>query len=69
MKIWIALLLLSFVVVGADAPRPGKRRYSVWAKEKIRYLNAKIVIDPYDSHLRVLMANAYFEDGQIYEAK
>lgn len=69
MKIWISLLLLALVATGAHAQLEGKRRYSVWAKEKIRYLNAKIIIDPYDRHLRVLLANAYFDDGQKYEAK
>ena len=69
MRLCVALLLWSLLAVGAEAQREGKRRYSLWAKEKIRYLNAKITVDPYDRHLRVLLANAYFEDGQKYEAK
>ena len=69
MRLWVALLLLIVLCGGVQAQRGGKRAYNVWAKEKIRYLNAKIVIDPYDPRLRVLLSNAYFEDGQKFEAK
>ena len=54
---------------GGEAQRMDKRAYNVWTKEKIRYLNAKITINPYRPQLRVLLANALFEDGQKYEAK
>ncbi|MGB1719315.1 MAG: hypothetical protein ACPHO6_14205, partial [Candidatus Latescibacterota bacterium] len=41
-----------------------KGGYNVWAKEKIRYLNSRIIRDPYNPQLRLLMANAYIEDGR-----
>lgn len=69
MRCWIAVLLLVLLAGGAQAQHQGKRAYNVWAKEKIRYLNAKIIINPYKPQLHVLLANAYFEDGQKYEAK
>ena len=69
MKEWVALLLVALLAGGVEAKRMGKRAYNVWAKEKIRYLNAKITINPYRPQLRVLLANALFEDGQKYEAK
>jgi tetratricopeptide (TPR) repeat protein len=66
--LWVALLLV-VLAWGADAQLQVKRTYNVWAKEKIRYLNSKVTINPYKPYLRVLLANAYFEDGQKYEAK
>ena len=69
MRGWVALLLVALLAGGVEAQRMGKRAYNVWAKEKIRYLNAKITINPYRPQLRVLLANALFEDGQKYEAK
>ena len=63
------MLLVALLSGGVEAQRMGKRAYNVWTKEKIRYLNAKITINPYRPQLRVLLANALFEDGQKYEAK
>ena len=69
MKAVLALLLLALLHSEGQAQRQGKRAYNLWAKEKIRYLNAKVTINPYNPQLRVLLANAYFDDGQKYEAK
>ena len=46
-----------------------KGGYNIWAKEKIRYLNSRIVRDPYNPQLRLLIANAYINDGRKFEAK
>ena len=69
MKAALAFLLLALLCSEGQAQRRDKRGYNLWAKEKIRYLNAKVTIEPYNPQLRVLLANAYFEDGQKYEAK
>ena len=69
MKAALAFLLLALLCSEGQAQRQDKRGYNLWAKEKIRYLNAKVTIEPYNPQLRVLLANAYFEDGQKYEAK
>ena len=69
MKAVLAFLLLALLYSEGQAQRQDKRAYNLWAKEKIRYLNAKVTINPYNPQLRVLLANAYFDDGQKYEAK
>lgn len=69
MKAVLAFLLLALLCSEGQAQRQDKRAYNLWAKEKIRYLNAKVTIEPYNPQLRVLLANAYFEDGRKYEAK
>ena len=46
-----------------------KGGYNVWAKEKIRYLNSRIIRDPYNPQLRLLMANAYSNDGRKFGQK
>lgn len=71
MRAALAFLLLTLLCSGSEgqAQRRDKRGYNLWAKEKIRYLNAKVTIEPYNPQLRVLLANAYFDDGQKYEAK
>ena len=69
MKAVLALLLLALLGSEAQAQHQGKRTYNLWTKEKIRYLNAKVIVEPYNPQLRVLLANAYFDDGQKYEAK
>ena len=69
MKALLAFLLLALLYSESQAQRQDKRGYNLWAKEKIRYLNAKVTLEPYNPQLRVLLANAYFDDGQKYEAK
>ncbi len=49
--------------------RPGREGYSLWTKERIRYLYTKVQLSPYDAQLRVLLGNAYYADGQITKAK
>ena len=67
---YIALFLAAlFCSSFAQAQLRSKNGYNVWAKEKIRYLNSRIIRDPYNPQLRVLMANAYIQDGRKYEAK
>jgi len=65
----VLFLLLALLCSESQAQRQDKRTYNLWSKEKIRYLNAKVTIEPYNPQLRVLLANAYFDDGQKYEAK
>ena len=65
----VLFLLLALLCSEGQAQRQDKRAYNLWSKEKIRYLNAKVTIEPYNPQLRVLLANAYFDDGQKYEAK
>ena len=69
MRASLAFLLLALLYSEGQAQLQDKRGYNLWAKEKIRYLNAKVTINPYNPQLRVLLANAYFDDGQKYEAK
>ena len=69
MKVVLAFLLLALLYSEVQAQRQDKRAYNLWAKEKIRYLNAKVTLEPYNPQLRVRLANAYFDDGQKYEAK
>jgi Tfp pilus assembly protein PilF len=47
----------------------GKERYNLWAKEKLRYIAEKVQRDPYNAKLQVLLGDAYFQDGQNYEAE
>ena len=58
---------LLFVLVLA-LPGVAKERYNIWAKEKIRYQDDRVKQDPYNAQLRVLLANAYFSDGDHYKA-
>ncbi len=69
MRYWLALVLALLLAGTVQAQLKGKNGYNVWAKEKIRYLNSRIIRDPYNPHLRVLLANAYIEDGRKVEAK
>ena len=46
-----------------------KGGYNVWSKEKIRYLNSRIISDPYNPQLHLLLANALIEDDLRHEAK
>ena len=61
------LLIVSLSMLCSAAVAKGG--YNVWAKEKIRYLNSRIIRDPYNPQLRLLMANAYINDGRKLEAK
>jgi tetratricopeptide (TPR) repeat protein len=47
----------------------GKEGYNVWSKEKIRYLNSRIISDPYNPQLHILLANALIEEDRKHEAK
>lgn len=47
----------------------GKGGYNVWSKEKIRYLNSRIISDPYNPQLHLLLANALIEEDRKHEAK
>jgi tetratricopeptide (TPR) repeat protein len=69
MKYWLALGLALLLAGAAQAQLKSKNGYNVWAKEKIRYLNGRIIRDPYNPRLRVLLANAYIDDGRKFDAK
>jgi tetratricopeptide (TPR) repeat protein len=62
--LFVAALAL-LVVAG---PTAAKERYNVWAKEKIRFHVDKVRSDPYNPQLRVLLANAFFGDGDYWKA-
>ncbi len=62
-----ALVLL--VVLGPVGQLLAKEGYNVWAKEQIRFLHSKVQRDAYNPKLRVLMANAYYKDGQNIRAE
>ena len=54
--------MASAVVLCLAASAAAKEGYNVWAKERIRYQKERVQKDPYNPELRVLLANAYFED-------
>lgn len=70
-------LLVGAIALCLFAPRPstageraaGKEKYNVWVKERVRYLHNRVQRAPRDLQLRLLLANAYYRDGQAYEAK
>ena len=49
----VLFLLLALLCSEGQAQRQDKRAYNLWSKEKIRYLNAKVTINPYNPQLRV----------------
>lgn len=51
--------------------QPGSERYSysLWTKERIRYLYTQVQLNPYNAPLRVQLGNAYYADGQVTKAK
>lgn len=53
----------------ADERATSKGKYNVWVKERVRYLHDRVQRAPQDLPLRLLLANAYYRDGQAYEAK
>lgn len=59
------LLLLSILLA---LPGGAKERYNVWAKEKIRYHHVRVQQDPFNAQKRVVLANAYFADGDYWTA-
>lgn len=59
------VILFLFCVTKSE----GKGGYNVWSKERIRYLNSRIISDPYNPQLHLLLANALIEDDRKYEAK
>ena len=63
------LLWLGLVPLWAFAPAAAKEGYNVWAKEKIRFIYNKVQRNPYNSELRVMLANAYYRDGRYYDAQ
>ena len=69
MKIFALLLLLATFFLCPDARAQKKRGYNMWAKERIRYLYNKVNLSPEDAHLRLLLANAYYENKQHRNAQ
>ena len=61
----VSLSSLVFPELAAE----GKERYDMWAKEKVRYLADRVRKDPHNAQLRVLLGNALYEDGHLYEAE
>ena len=69
MKICVFLLFLAAFSADPNAWAQKKRGYNMWAKERIRYLYNKVNLDPDDPHLRLLLANAYYENKQNRDAQ
>jgi len=65
----VALCLLASLSSTAGEGAGGKGKYNVWVKERVRYLHNRVQRAPRDLQLRLLLANAYYRDGQVYEAK
>ena len=64
-----ALVLLALLLaLSAVTPGLAREKYDVWAKERIRYLHSKVIREPDNAQWRVLLAGAYFENRQNYEA-
>ena len=61
----VSLSSLAFRELAAE----GKERYDMWAKEKVRYLADRVRKDPHNAQLRVLLGNALYEDGHLFEAE
>ena len=57
------------LVILAAGHGSAKERYNMWAKEKVRYIADKVQRDPYNAQLQALLGDAYFKDGQNYEAE
>ncbi len=64
----LTILLVSTLCLCIAEHGQTREKYNLWAKERIRYLRTKVNLNPYDPQLRVLLANAYYEDKQAYEA-
>ena len=64
---YLPALVLLAVCISEAAER--KARYNMWVKERVRYLADRVRMDPYNAELRVLLGNAYYEDGHVYEAE
>ena len=60
------LVLLPLLLIAEQGQ--AKKGYNFWAKERLRFLHAKVNRDPYNAQLQVLLAEAYHEDGQPYKA-
>ena len=64
MKLLIALGLLLCCWQGVRA----REGYQVWSKERIRYYSTRVLMNPDNAQLRVLLGNAYYADGQVARA-
>ncbi|MFH1569723.1 MAG: tetratricopeptide repeat protein, partial [Gemmatimonadota bacterium] len=66
----VALLALWLGATGVLA-QPGSPTgaYNLWAKERVRRLEERVNREPINPQVRVLLATAYYEDGQAFEAK
>ena len=65
----LLLTILCLIACTGHVEAQGKKTYNVWSKEKVRYLKHKVIRDPYNVQLRLLLANAYHADGKNYEAR
>ncbi|MEW6751071.1 MAG: tetratricopeptide repeat protein [Candidatus Latescibacterota bacterium] len=67
--------LLVGVLLGACLPGPGqagdqdRRPYDVWSRERIQRLRERVTRAPQDARLRVVLASAYFADGNAGAAR
>lgn len=62
-----------WMVLASLAAGPGdgaaKEGYNVWSKERVHRLHQRVLLEPDNVRVRLLLANAYYEDGETWEAK
>lgn len=69
MKLLVVLALVLCCRQGAGAGEHGPREgYQIWSKERIRYYSTRVMMNPDNAQLRVLLGNAYYADGQVARA-
>lgn len=65
---WRRLLPLVLIVLAAREAA-AKEAYNVWSKERVHRLHQRVLREPGNVQVRLLLANAYYEDGEIWEAE
>jgi len=61
----LPLALILLMAGGAVA----KEAYNIWSKERVHRLHQRVKLEPDNVGVHLLLANAYYEDGEIWEAK
>jgi len=61
--------LLLVLALWAAAEAGAKEGYNIWSRERVHRLHQRTLQEPHNTQVRLLLANAYYEDGEIWEAK
>ena len=61
--------VVALLVCGSSEELEAKERYNHWAKEKIRFHWQRVQRDPDNIEMRILLSQAYYEDGKYFEAE